>query len=268
MLLLGPVLGGPILLNHSVFPLVDADRWIVRWMSWCYATSWENVTQSLEVSDRWIMQLEISGKNLFSHSTFHVQQHQWFMEILRIFPPQSYTRNKKINEGPLTMISLKSSFGRVVWVNLEVVVDVATCLLGSGVARQLFPCRWVELNLEMLARRPGQAPAPGGFWVYRSWSCSGCCCCCCGVDLGSSLGLAVDEHWFPNPVGSMRVPISCHFHGNQQTLESHFFPFLKDHSEVNAFFCLCSSCQAIGGWFVLKKVGGLPTWKGNQKNGA
>ncbi|CAL1129111.1 unnamed protein product [Cladocopium goreaui] len=32
---------------------------------------------------------------------------------------------------------------------------------GDSLARRLFPCRWVELNLEVLARRPGQAPDPG-----------------------------------------------------------------------------------------------------------
>lgn len=53
--LLGPVLGDPILSNHTVFPLDDVDRWMMRWMSWCYETSWENVTQSLEAKDRWMM---------------------------------------------------------------------------------------------------------------------------------------------------------------------------------------------------------------------
>ena len=40
---------------------------------------------------------------------------------------------------------------------------------GESLARRLFlPCRWVELNLEVLARRPGQAPDPGGmiWWVH------------------------------------------------------------------------------------------------------
>ena len=48
-----------------------------------------------------------------------------------------------------------------------------------------------------------------------------------GAYLGcSALGFAIDKHGFPNPVGSMRVPISCHAHGSQQKRESHFFPFL------------------------------------------
>ena len=111
----------------------------------------------------------------------------------------------------------------------------------TGVARQLFPCRWVELNLEMLARRPGQAPAPGSFWV-KFLALRGHFCLWIYMDLGvvvvaaagggrvdlgcSALGFAIDKHGFPNPVGSMRVPISCHAHGSQQKRESHFFPFL------------------------------------------
>lgn len=136
LVLLGPVLGGP---------LDDADRWMMRWMSWCYETSWENVTQSLEANDRWIMkqgqgkitwesftfqtlaasclrfkmQLEISGKNMFSDSCCHQdlihpkkddlrrftrsfhspplmsnETHQWFMRIQPMYPPQSDLHKK------------------------------------------------------------------------------------------------------------------------------------------------------------------------------